>query len=238
MVEQDVARMLKKTNHAVVVEDFESILKLNDLAYKYTDPGSDASANILCVPRRVGNTMLFPLTLGAIKWIQDKAMVWFGNNPLFCNLAIGYALENARQPEALWDVSDRKTCIKTITKFWCRCGFSLKELEVALVDLLDVGDDSDGSDNSELNYGPIIALLCSEYGQSPSHWLWDVPHDLVTSLLNEKERNIRADWESARAANKGGKPPPMPDVVKSRFKDYKDFRDSIMEKWDGSRRKN
>ena len=222
--------MLKATNHVVVVEDFERIFKLNDLALKYTSLDKEAEGNILGRPVPCGNIVLYPLTLGSAKWIEDCVMEWFPKSPVYANLAMAYALSRSNKPGELWELKNKREAKKAILRFWRKCGCRMKQLEAALVGMFPDVDSAD-EDDVNANYGPLIAMLCKEYGRDPDYWMWDASYDMVMALIKSRECQAKAEWNALKSSAKGSDMPAMPGSMLARFKAYKDFRAKIEHEW-------
>lgn len=56
------------------------------------------------------------------------------------------------------------------------------------------------------NYGPLIAMLCREYGGTPSGWKWNTPIEMVESCTKDFE--MRMDAQEAELSKASGKKAP------------------------------
>jgi len=230
MVSSDLTEMMARTGHALAVEDCEHIVRLNDLAHRYADPTADGW-DVSAMPVRAGNLLLHPLTIGAAKWIEDCVVKWFSDNPLLCELGVGFALCHSREPEVLYAVNRKTDAIRTLGKFWMRCACTIGELNEAITRLMPETTSSGEAEPGD-GYGSIISTLCKIYGNSPEHWLWNSSFDQCMCMLDNHVKCIEDDWRAAkRSTAKGQNPPPVPESMRARLKEYLDYRKAVEREW-------
>ena len=57
--------------------------------------------------------------------------------------------------------------------------------------------------NDVADYGPLVSMLCREFGGSPSSWRWDVPMHIVEACRNDFEARVEAQEKEIAKAGKG-----------------------------------
>ena len=239
MVAVAVAGLIEETGHALTVQDFDDVWAINEIARKIAKPDIDDTLDILAMPLTVRGLTLYPLSLGAAKWLDDVAAVWFSDNPLLWNLCVAYTASRTCLPEDLWAIATRREARKAICRWWRHLDCSYQELAVALDKLLGLEERSEQDETREreaADYGPVVALLCREYGQSPQYWMWDAAIDEVATMLQQHESRVVAEEEAvmqerARAAGKNTRV----SITTQRFRDQnKAFRlavNELRDKW-------
>ena len=208
---------LKAKNPALIAEieqDWADLVELNELAENITHPSSDA--DWLDAPVYIHGVALRPLSLGAYTWLDKRALKWFpaDKRPFWSNVAVAYAMAYSRNPLHLRKLRDKATC-KSALKAWIRkCGCTYAELLDGIQRVLvrQAAEVDDSKDSKAPEYGPVIALLCSEYGGTPDHWLWKVSTDQVGALLDEYAAKLRRE---EAATNRSGHKPSNPGYVRA-----------------------
>jgi len=192
---------------AELSEFYDDLSKLNELAYGITEPGSDT--DWLDAPVYLHGIRLRSLSLGAYLWVQKRALAWFPADKMafWANVSIAYAMSLSRKPKRLFCIRDAESC-KTALNHWMRdCGCTYAELVDAIDKILNnqgASQDSESGATSSSEYGPVIALLGSEYGYSADDVLWGMSLDQVQGLCDEYIAKMR-EQEAARSG-KGHKP--------------------------------
>ncbi len=206
LTREAVARLVAETGHVLEIDDFAEIAALDALARLILNPEDQDELDLLAFPVRVGRTWLYPITLGGSLWLEERAQGWFADLPLFADLSVAFLLAHGRTPEVLEEITDRPAAMKAIKKWRRGLGCTYKELMAGVTQALpDVDDDAPDGDNERAKYGPIIALLCREYGGTPEHWMWTESTQRVTALINEHRRRIEDEAEADyKAAQKSG----------------------------------
>jgi hypothetical protein len=199
---------LKAQNPAAAVEvlrDWDALQRLNDLAYKITEPGDRSEVEGWAnVGVKVSNVTLHELSLGAYMWATERAAVWFQKRPFWQDIAIAYAMAYSRRPAHLRRITSRSEC-KAALKLWLRsCGATYNELMSAIKSICGDAEETEQSDEAKTendSYGPVVALLCREYGATPEYWIWNANLTQVRGLLLEYDAKIRAEAQAMRKAN-------------------------------------
>jgi len=213
----------RMVNAGVVLDplnDLDDLIRLNELAYEVTNPDATCGiAALLNEPIILGNTKLYPMTLGAYLWIREKLLVWFDERDEIADLGIAYALAHAHDPEALTGIPNAAKARRRIMR-WSRASTApAAELAKALMTLTkadQVADhvedaaqkDEDADEGlSSADCGPVIALLCREYeNASPDYWIWEASFDWMNTCLlgyQAKRREEKQDLVQVHGGKTG-----------------------------------
>jgi len=99
---------------------------------RVNNPYSDINADLCEQPVKVcKGVYLWPLTAGALMWLEEYAATWGKKGSSMFRWAQTYALANARNPNAFIDLTDKWTARKAIVKTALRFACHRAELTVA-----------------------------------------------------------------------------------------------------------
>ena len=99
---------------------------------RVNNPYSDINADLCEQPVKVcKGVYLWPLTAGALMWLEEYAAAWWKKGSSMYRWAQTYALANARNPNAFIDLTDKWTARKAIVKTALRFACHRAELTVA-----------------------------------------------------------------------------------------------------------
>lgn len=99
---------------------------------RVNNPFEDINADLCERPVKVcKGVYLWPLTAGALMWLEEYAAVWWKRGSAMYRWAQTYALANARNPNAFIDLTDKWTARKAIVKTALRFACHRAELAVA-----------------------------------------------------------------------------------------------------------
>jgi hypothetical protein len=139
--------------------------------------------------------LLWPLSIGARLWLEQYGRPWFHGCGDMEPLAVAYAMANARRPDLLRALSSRLRAHLKIAWWATRLTASLAQLSEAIaralnpedLDLVDVPFPGERKPDRSLaaDYGDVLAQLCHFYGETPSHWLWQVSEDTCAAMLRK-----------------------------------------------------
>jgi len=232
MTREALEKLLAESGHQLSLSDHKNIAALDALARRVADPEDDYEKSLLAAPVFAGDTPLYPITMGAALWIEERALVWFDQDTILGNLAVAYALHLGKTPGALWELQTKKETIKAIKKWWRTAGFNMDELSLAFKQILPPQSD-EGDTREKTEYGPVISLLCREYGATPFYWIWESPVKQITMLLNQYEAKVSAEheanWKAARKA--GNTDVPAPYRLTRNLMNYKNALKFLGEEW-------
>lgn len=189
-----------------MVEDWDALLRLHELAESITNPPADPNESALLNPAiRVGNVTVYRPSIGARWFIAERALDWFGpEDPLWLP-AVGFVLAHSREPEVLWRCSTR-AALEAEAAAWVRgVGATDGQLAVAVREAMGAGDDEPKADAGPATavkhrrnpiHGAILERLASEHGLSPETAVW---------RMQEAEIGVLWDnWKERKRVEEGG----------------------------------
>lgn len=102
------------------IADLEHIITLYHLAEAVTDNPVIASEHAILNPvLKIGSLTLRYLSVGARRWVADRAAEWLIGDKTGQDLAYVFAMAHTEQPEILWAIEDARTLKKALA-LWSR----------------------------------------------------------------------------------------------------------------------
>jgi len=186
--------LLAETGHALSLDDLPSIMTMDQLARKVTEPLKDEDGNVVAMPVLCGNVTLSAPSIGRLIWWNARGAPWLASDEFARDLGLGYLCSNDASNAELWAMGGPREFRRRVMRWAKRLTadaetFAGAVLAVLPKDEADADDDGDGSDN----IGGMIGLLVREYGNTPEYWTWDAPWPVVRAML--------ADWRAHCEAN-------------------------------------
>ncbi len=230
-----IKSLVDATGHQLQLEDFSEIAQINELQWDIADPRSDENEGLLALPTRAGNVVLHPLTLGRAKWLDDVGLPWFKADPYLAEMMLGFVLSRRVDLDEMWRLDTRKDCKREVIRWFKKADCTFAELNVAVVKMVGANEDDaeeqEDAEHKPADYGPLIGMLCREYGQSPRYWLWDAAAGEVNTLANEYVCRVEAEEEAARtAAGPNAGPPPVTNKNR-KIKRMLDMKNALRKQW-------
>lgn len=147
---------------------------------RVNSPYSDINADLCEQPVKVcRGVYLWPLTAGALMWLEEYAAAWWGKGSAMFRWAQTYALANARDPDAFVGLTDKWSARKAIVRTALRFACHRSELAVAKnlcygVHRFDVEDPRPPSapDEQATDLAHFAAMLEVESGIPAKSWLF------------------------------------------------------------------
>jgi len=176
---------------------------------RVNNPYSDINADLCEQPVKVcKGVYLWPLTAGALMWLEEYAAAWWKKGSSMYRWAQTYALANARNPNAFIDLTDKWTARKAIVKTALRFACHRAELAVAKNRCYglrphDVKENTPAGapDEQAANFAHFAAMLEVESGIPAKSWLFGKSlEDLVTTY--RRMANLKNAFGGAEAAEK------------------------------------
>ena len=179
----------------------DDILWLQDAADHAIRPTRADEIAFLDMPVRCGDVLLWPLSIGARIWLKNYGRPWFDHTGQE-QIILAYCMAHSRHPEVFQSLTSQFKTNYRVFKWASFIRASKRELNEAVAHCITPEDydmvDVSGPTPSERpehasDYGDCIALLCNFYGESPSHWLWNVGESVAAGMLNKISRIMPAD---------------------------------------------
>jgi len=209
------------------VEDLAVIRNIVDLADKVVSAGTDWQTRALLNPAiRVGGVVLKRVSIGAQEFLAHCVSPWFDDNPYILNLSLAFCMAHRGEPGMIWGYADAgpKAWEKAVRRWSRALAVDYDTLLTALVAFQETAEDNlaalvpdpitrptsaPSPESSVSKWGPLVEMLCHEYGKTPEAWVWETAMEDVELLIEraiarkDEERRIAA--QSAAKAGKGGK---------------------------------
>lgn len=267
----EIRSLQEATNHALVVEDFDDIQKL-DAINRRIAVGEDCAESI--APKRavrVGNVLLKRPCIGAVEWYEAH-FDWFADDAALSDCAFVFACVS-KHPRNLWALTDKKRARQAVKRFMRRLSCSLDELQEAFKRLFgsvevqatitQAPDEKEVemsvaviANASEMNheatynairneaerlakvgkeqadYGPLIAMLCREFGGDPEGWKWRTPMHIVDACRKDFEARMDAQEKELAKIEGASKAPPQKTTHNLLIKEARLIRNEMQARWE------
>ena len=233
MTKRTIKALLAKTGHALDVEDFEDIQRLDRLAEKSEDIESRDELDLYWRPIIFGEFRFHPLTISSAMWVEDAT----SDGDIDTVLAILFASHHAQNPDVLDEIQTKRDVRKHLWSFGRRLNLTpdeakyiIRHITPNLVD--DEKQSGDGPESDEENhskYGKLISLLCREYGNTPDYWL-AAPFSLIHAMVSDFVDRQNNEYEQVNKARGKASAPMVTPSLKA-YSAYKQLERKISEKW-------
>lgn len=188
----------------------DEVVALVKACERVADPFRDVNADAAGMPVRVAKDVWFwPLTIGAVVWLEETADRWWAEDPRRYRNALVYAALNARTPGAFApaeksDVERNvRAALRTVTA-------TSDEVDAALERVLGIASCASRRDGEEAvaetstSWAHLLAKIEASTGIRREHWLWGVSY----------RETLRAYHEARQvAAASGSRAPEMLDEL-------------------------
>jgi len=231
--QKEVQGLLTETGHVLTLDDIPDILELDEYARRVTSKGGDYS-DVYSWPILCGSLILRPLTLGKMAWFNQCAMKWFEDEQSTITAVLAFLLSVENSEQFIWTLGDRNQAKAAIEEWQKMVDATESEMASAIEKLVSFND-QDGSaqgDGVDSDDGPLIGLLCREYGQSPKYWLYEESVNVIRALIDDHVAQINREIHASNRMSKGRgvapiKTPSMDATLKFRKKIVE-----IRERWE------
>lgn len=171
-----------------------------DAAQRAIDSGHYAP-DFIEPPVVVGNVTLYPRTIGAWIWWKNYGLDWYGNGSDEDQIvALAWMLANAKDAAMFERMTSKWRCTAAILGWQLKVAASVTFGELAWGitkvfggrDPVESGSGEKQGDAylaSSVDWGEIVARLCSAYHQRPEYFLWQIGENVAMEML----KNIPAE---------------------------------------------
>jgi hypothetical protein len=158
---------------------WDQIVQINDLCRKVETPKL-TQVSVTGKPERINGRTLWPLTLQAGEWYA-----WACDELDEANLliALSYAHEHAREPDAFAELYDVVESGKVLGQYQKGLNVTISELLKAVHTLND-SDVEPVEDSKQVDREEIIAGLVAKTGIPPDYWKNRVSIDYISSQID------------------------------------------------------
>jgi len=196
----EVQNLLNDSGHVLTLADIPDILELDQLAQKVTGDSGDY-ADLYKWPVKCGNLLFRPMTLGKLAWYNSRARDWFDDDIQTLSTVLAFLLSTDNDESFVWGLNDPESAKATIEEWEKTVDITPQELAGA-VDLM-VNSFSSSGEKSESGDGPLIGLLCREYGNTPNYWMFKESINVIRSLVDEHVRKINQEINAHNKKSSG-----------------------------------
>lgn len=235
----EVQSLLNDTGHQLQLSDIPDIIELNELAEQVTS-NAGAYSDIHSWPVKCGKLLLKPLTLGKMAWYNNCALKWFSDDIESSGTVLAFLLSLDNDERFVWSLTNPQDAILAINEWEKTVDATPAELAAAIDFVLQSSKKTDqNTESAKDDHGPLIAMLCREYGNTPNYWLYQASINVIRALTDEHVRKINQEIASHnKSAPKGGKNRVVVNPIKTPAMDATlKFRKKLLdlkEKWTAS----
>lgn len=138
---QAVSTILTRTGHALTLDDIPAIIEIQAISERISAPGSITRDDV-ALPYILGNVMLYPPCLGAIRWYEEYAERWFSSTPMWADIMLAWIMSIRDPRDELWSIITRRQARKIVKAWWKDLSCTYEELLEATKAILPKDDDS------------------------------------------------------------------------------------------------
>lgn len=172
---------------------------------RVADPFREVNADAAGMPVRVADGVWFwPLTIGAVAWLEETADRWWAEDPRRYRNALVYAALNAREPGA-FAVIERRDVERLVRRALRTVAATSAEVDAALERVLGIvpvasrpGDD-EAMAATATSWAHLLAKVEASTGIVRDHWLWGVSYAETLRVYHEARQVATASGERAPA---------------------------------------
>ena len=203
----------------------DEIVALVRACERVADPFREVNADAAGMPVRVaGGVWFWPLTIGAVVWLEETADRWWPDDPRRYRNALVYAALNARSPDA-FTATERRDVERIVRRALLKVAATSAEVDAALERVLGISSepsrrgDEESVSATATSWAALLARVEAATGIPRDHWLWGVSYS----------ETLRAYHESRQvAAASGERAPEMLDELDAATNDLQRLKVNIM----------
>lgn len=193
----EVQKILDETGHALTLDDVADIVAINAIANRITST-TGAFSELYKWPTLCGNLLLRPLSLGKIAWYKTRACQWFEDDNETLSTVLAFLMSVDNDESFVASLGDPQAAKSAIEEWEIGVSATPAQLSSAVKSMMPdniEGGAADGCDDT-IDDGPLIALLCREYGESPQHWLFVENIFTIRSLVDSYVARINNEMRA------------------------------------------
>lgn len=226
----DLEKLLSETGHALCLNDIDDVVELNRLADLVTDPATQDNKIAASYPIPCGGTLFYRPTIRILQWMTDNVFEWFANDQSMLGLSIAYCLSVGNCSNILFVYENKRQMAKAVKKWASTLDCTAGEIISVLSELLPI-DNTDDSSKGTPQWGPVISMLCREYGCSPDYWLNECSVDKIDMLCKDHAKLMNEKIMQFNSQNAGAKLAPLPSPKYMAVAEYGRHKKSMRDKW-------
>jgi len=198
----EVQSLLDETGHRLSLSDIADVVELDELAHRVTGPGGDYD-DVFSWPVHCAGLLLKPLSLAKIAWYNRCAVKWFDDDSVTTSTILAF-LASCENDEAILDKLTTPEQARDTIEAWERTVTATPMQIAAAVEKLLGGRDGGEEKDGPSSFGPLVSLLCREYGESPEHWMYRASLPVIEALMGDYTTRINEQIKRhGKSAGKG-----------------------------------
>lgn len=198
----EVQKLLDETGYALQLDDLSDIIELNDLAKRVTGPDG-AYDDIYNWPIKCANLLLRPLSLGKLSWYNNRALAWFDDDTETLSTVLAFLMSIENTEQAIWDLSSPEQAKEAIETWEQTVEASPVQLAYAVDKVIGKRTSSTQKGDLADNYGPMISLLCREYGETPRYWMYEADLAVINAMMADYTNRLNQQMKQNQKISKG-----------------------------------
>jgi len=178
----------------------EDILWLNHAAGKCIRPCACDELQFINPPCPCGNTLLWPLSIGARIWLERVGKPQLAGTGDLEKLGIAFAMAHSREPDFLNRYTGCWLTRIAVARWAAGLNATKAEIFDAVarafspedVDLVNVEFKGERK-NVASDYGDVLALLCHFIKTDPEFWMWQASESYAAAMLRKISTALPGD---------------------------------------------
>lgn len=227
----------------------DEILWLHELGKRVENPIGEVVRS--GIPVKAGNVYLWPMTIMASAWFNDKAVVWFRGSDHILRYCLAFALvygrgkplppprrpwfsrffNDAKQPMLLSDLVDRDQAYHVVKRWAAGLQCRVAEMDAAIDAVLDDPGCEDENDDETppacVDLEEVAQNLAILTGTDPAYWQWKTGRrECIRAYLRAV---------STENARRGERSAPVRDAVSAAIADMRSAMQRIIKDHSGKK---
>jgi len=167
-------------------------------------PAENSIADAFDAPTMIGDIPLFPLSVGNRYWCIEQAIPACAGDAALQDAAVAYAMHQ-RGRALCHELPGPKDILRAVKGFARTITVSHTALSNTLQRMLrhdmfgsvDADGKPTGGNEPAGSFGPTLALLCREYGETREYWLFEASEAFLSDILTDYKNRVAQAWASA-----------------------------------------
>jgi hypothetical protein len=226
----EIQRLIDATGHALTLDDIPAILELNEVANRITGESGEY-ADIHAWPVKCGGTLLKPLTVGKLAWYNKRGLQWFADDAQTITTLLAFILAAENDESSLWQYADAESAKAAIDEWEKTIDATPAQIVSAIESLTAPLRSTEPDGENTHGDGPLISLLCREYGNTPDYWLYRASINVIRALIEDHNRRINQEIQSHNRRAKGKTIQPIKTPGMAATLQFKKLLSALGEKW-------
>ena len=182
----------------------DEVVQLVRACERVADPFREVNAAAAGMPVRVADGVWFwPLTIGAVAWLEETADRWWAEDPRRYRNALVYAALHARNRDAFAEIEKREV-ERLVRRALRAVAATSAEVDAALERVLGISSVSSASSPTDgdvaataTSWAHLLAKVEASTGIKRDHWLWGVSYAETLRAYHEARQVATASGERA-----------------------------------------